>query len=77
MNAELLKSYWPLIVTFGLGLIGYGTLQTDVAHIKQQQDVITSDHDRIVRIEEQQKRTADDVSEMKQDLKEIAKAVKD
>lgn len=76
LTLAVVKSTWPIIVVIAGGLVAWGNIRADVAHIAKQQDEQFSDHDRIVRIEEQQKQATQDIREMKQDLKEIAKAVK-
>lgn len=77
MDFSLVIKYWPIIAACSLGLVGFGSLKSDVGHIQQQQDIASNDHDRIVRIEERQEQLQKDVSEMKKDIKSIAEAVKD
>jgi ABC-type nickel/cobalt efflux system permease component RcnA len=72
----LLKATWPVLVVAGGGLMAWGSLRSDVQHIKTQQDQQINDHDAIVRIDERQKRMETDVQDMKQDIKDIAEAVK-
>jgi hypothetical protein len=74
------KILWPLIPAFAVGMIGYGMLRGDVRHVKAQQDLEIvarqSDHDSIVRMEVQQKVMQNDLVEIKDSVKEIAKAIK-
>lgn len=73
---SVLKALWPVIVVAAGGLIAWGNLKSDVAHIKEQQDVMVPDHDRMVRMDERQAQLQRDVTEMKADIKELVKASK-
>lgn len=71
-----LKAWWPMIVTVGAGLVGYGSLASDVTHIKYQQDKTLTDHDVLIRVDTRQEQMSKDITDMKTDIKDIAKAVK-
>lgn len=75
-TSTFIKSWWPIIIVAGSGVAAFSTLAADLSNTKEKVEAQVSDHDRIVRMETKQDRMADDVKEMKQDIKDIAKAVK-
>lgn len=75
MAAAILKG-WPVVLTAAGCLMGYGSLRSDVSQVKLQQAAQISDHDRLVRMEEQIKRTQSDIAEIKADVKALAKGKK-
>lgn len=70
------KLAWPLLPAGVLILVGYGALNKDVEAIKQQQVVVAEDHDRIIRMEAEQKAMARDIDEIKAAVKDIQREVK-
>lgn len=72
----VVKGVWPIVVVVAGGLVAWGSLRSDVKHVMTQQDQYVSDHDTITRMNERQARMETDINEMKNDIKEIAKAVK-
>lgn len=75
-KSHWLKEYWPIIITVAGGLLAFGTLRADVADLKDQQAKVATDRELLVRTDERVGRMERDISEMKDDVKEIAKAVK-
>jgi hypothetical protein len=71
-----LKDWWAILTTAAASLIAYATLAASVADLEKAEATRVSDHDRIVRMEAKQDNMAEDITEMKADIKEIAKAVK-
>ena len=71
-----IKTTWPILVVAGTGLIGFGSLRADVSQLKDQQLVQEADHDVLMRVDERQKTMSDDIKTMKEDIKDIAAAVK-
>lgn len=75
MNAFFVK-FWPVVIVAGGGLIGWGTLSSDVSHLQEEQRTSVEDHDRIVRMETEQKAMKESLDEIKSDVKDIARAVR-
>lgn len=76
MSLPIITKHWPIIVTLSAGILAFGTLRADVVQLKTASQDVKTDHDLIVRVDERQKKLAEDVAEMKQDIKDIAQAVK-
>ncbi len=72
-----LKAWWPILVTLGAGLLGFGSLRADVQHLQEKAVAQATDHDMIVRTDSRVERIEKDITEIKGDIKGIAKAVKD
>jgi hypothetical protein len=70
------KNWWHVLVTVVAGLMAFGSLRADVAQLKEDNIIQATDHDRIVRMDEKIINIESDITEMKDDLNEIAKAVK-
>lgn len=81
---EVLKTHWPIICTAAGCVAAFATLSADVANVKSEQASIkvefsqakqaaSADHDAIVRVDERTKTMAEDMKELKDTLKEIAR----
>lgn len=73
IHKEDIMKYWPLATVIACGCVAWGSLQAEVADLKEKATAALTDHDRLVRMEEQQKSTKDSVDEIKTIVKEIAR----
>lgn len=73
---DTFRAFWPVVAVLAGGLVAYGTLRAEVSQLKEDQAVVKSDHDLIVRIDEQQKTMKEDIASIKDDVKAIARAVR-
>lgn len=83
----MLRSYWPIIVTFGGGLVAFGALSSDVSrlqdnHVEVKADMDrqrasnAADHDLLVRLNTQQAQTTEVLGDLKDELKELSRLLR-
>jgi hypothetical protein len=68
--------WWPMAVAAAVSLLAFGDVRTDLVYLKHAQAQQSNDHDAIVRIDQKVNNIEGDITEMKQDIKDIAQAVK-
>lgn len=80
MDKAKLLPWWPVILAVGGTILTFGVLQTNVTTTMQRVEALEQGspqvQERITRIEEQQKAIREDIAEIKNDIKDIAKAGK-
>jgi septal ring factor EnvC (AmiA/AmiB activator) len=80
MDKTKVLNWWPVLLTLAGSVLAFGTVRSDMTHaqeqIKQLEQGTPELQQRVTRIETKQDALAEDLKEMKQDVKDIAKAVK-
>lgn len=69
---KFIGDHWPLIGALAAGLVAWGVTTADISQLKTDRDKALVDHDTIIRIESKQDRMQDDITEIKQAIKQLA-----
>lgn len=68
-----IKEHWSIIALVATGLVTWGITTADIAQLKADRDEAKKDHDLLVELRVEQRGIRQDVTEIKQTVKEMAR----
>jgi len=71
MSTNILIDHWPILSTIVGGILAFGSIKSDVAALKTEQELSRSDHDILIELRTHDKEQNDALAEVRENIKEL------